>query len=127
MIPDTLLQEVETLRASGLSIEVVEEGNLAKITIANFPLPAGYSKQHSDLLLLIPMSYPNGKPDMFWVEKEVVLANGQVPQKADNIEPHVGKQWRRFSWHSGNWNPGQDDLNTYLCFIEHGLLKARNK
>lgn len=127
LIPEALSQEVEILRKSGFSIILEKEGNLAKLTIASFPLPDGYSKQHSDLLILIPISYPNGKPDMFWVEKDVVLANGQVPQKADNIETHVGRRWRRFSWHLSRWNPGCDDLNTYLSFVENGLLKARDR
>lgn len=126
MISEAILNEIEELRRSGLSVEIQDEGNIVKLTIIGFPLPEGYTKDETDLLLQLPISYPNGKPDMFWVEEDVVLENGNIPRKANKIELLLGKKWRRFSWHlSSNWNPGRDDLNIYLSFVKSGLLKAR--
>lgn len=127
LIPEDLNLQAEELRKTGFSITLREEGGIAKLLIPNFTLPDGYSQPHSDLLVLVPISYPNGKPDMFWVDETVLLANGQVPHKANVIEMHLDRRWRRFSWHLGKWNPGCDNLDTYLAFVEHGLLKARNQ
>lgn len=127
MIPETLSAETENLEQAGYEIETLEEGNFVILIIQNFPLPTGYSKSATDVLLKLTNSYPNGKPDMFWVEEDVLLVNGEVPNKANVIETHAGRKWRRFSWHSRNWNPGRDDLNTFISFIEVGLLKAKEK
>ena len=127
MIPEILIQEIEFLRKEGFRIKITEDGKLIKLIINSFPLPDGYSIKTSDILLIFTYSYPVGKPDMFWLEQDVLLANGQVPNAAEVIEKHLGRSWRRVSWHSGKWNPGRDDLNTFISFIETGLLKARNK
>ena len=61
---------------------------------------------------------------MFWTDTDLVLAGGQVPKNADLIETILGGQWRRFSWHPQNWNPGADDLCTYLEFVNDRLAKG---
>jgi hypothetical protein len=61
---------------------------------------------------------------MFWVEPDVTFANGAVPKNAELIEAAIGRQWRRFSWHLQNWNPGRDGLKTYLEFVNSRLAKA---
>jgi hypothetical protein len=53
-----------------------------------------------------------------------LLANGNVPRSADGIETHLGRQWRRFSWHLTKWNPASDDLRTYLEFVNSRLAKG---
>ena len=97
------------------------------VTISDYPLPPGYSCATTTLLLKLPVSFPNGKPDMFWTEEGLLLANGQIPTNADNIEEALGKKWRRFSWHPQNWQPGVDSLFTFLEFVNLGLQKARGK
>ena len=125
MTTSTLTNETERLIQLGYQITTVQENGLTKLIIQEYPLPDGYSTSTSDLLILIPPSYPNGKPDMFWVNTDVLLENGKVPKKAEVIENHAGKDWRRFSWHLSKWNPGRDDLSTYLSFIDEGLRRAR--
>ncbi len=124
MIPQQLLDEVEELRAEGYSAEAIEADGWANVLFSKYQLPRGYNKDRSDLLLKFPLSYPNGKPDMFWVEPEVALTNSDIPRKADKVEAAVGRQWRRFSWHLQNWNPGRDGLKTYLEFVNSRLVKG---
>jgi hypothetical protein len=124
VIPQQLLDEVEGLRAEGYFIEPLEADGWANLLFAKYPLPGGYSKVTSDLLLKFPLSYPNGKPDMFWVEPDVTLANGKAPQSAEAIETAIGRTWRRFSWHLQNWNPGRDNARTYLDFVNARLAKG---
>jgi hypothetical protein len=61
---------------------------------------------------------------MFWTDKDLVLVNGAVPKSAELIETTQGKEWRRFSWHPQKWNPGVDDLRTYLEFVNNRLAKG---
>ena len=112
------------LRREGFSIELIEADGWANIIVHKHFVPAGYSKSLTDLLLKFPISYPNGRPDMFWTDEDLTLAGGQIPQSADSIESLLGKPWRRFSWHPQNWNPGVDNLMTYLEFVNNRLAKA---
>lgn len=124
MLPTQLVEEVEELRREGHSIDLTEAEGWANVVFHNYPVPPGYSKASTELLLKFPISYPNGRPDMFWTDEDLTLAGGQVPRNADAIETPLGKRWRRFSWHPQNWNPGTDNLRTYLEFVNNRLSKA---
>lgn len=123
-LPGTLTGEVDELRQDGYSVETHEEPDYVVLVITDWPLPAGYNKTRTNLLVRMPRSYPFGKPDMFWVDKEVRLANSQPPRQT-NTEQVLGAEWLRFSWHAGKWDPARDNLRTFLAFIEDGLSKAR--
>jgi hypothetical protein len=97
MVPDILLQEVASLKEAGYLITVIEEGQMVNIIFEEYPLPSHYNKKTTRLLLRIPISYPNGNPDMFWTDVDLMRANGEVPKKGDTLEDHAGQQWRRFS------------------------------
>lgn len=125
MLPEQLVAEIETLRQEGFSIDVKEADGFANVIFYNYCVPSGYHKTSTTLLLKFPLSYPNGRPDMFWTDKDLTLEGGTQPNKADQIEGLFGKEWRRFSWHPQNWNPGSDDLRTYLEFVNDGFGKAR--
>lgn len=124
MVTEILLQELDGLRGAGHKVELIEEDGIANVILDNYPLPPTYNKQSTKLLLRIPISYPNGNPDMFWTEADLMCANGKTPTKADSLENHVGQQWRRFSWHPKDWNPGTGNLCMYLEFVNYGLAKA---
>jgi hypothetical protein len=124
MLPLDFLADVENLRTDGFSVETAEDG-FANAVIAQYSLPPGYSSPTTTLLLRVPMSYRNGRPDMFWTESDLSLSGGRTPHKADQIETYLERRWRRFSWHAQNWNPAADDLRTYLEFVNEGLRRAR--
>jgi|SRR5438105_531241 len=124
MLPPQLVDEVAELRGKGVEIELTEADGWANVVIQKYFVPAGYSKSSTKLLVKSPLSYPNGRPDMFWTDEDLTLAGGKIPQNADNIETPLGTRWRRFSWHPQNWNPGTDNLRTYLEFVNNRLAKA---
>jgi len=124
MVPSQLVQEVEELRREAYAIDLIEGDGWANLIFHDYRIPPGYNRASIELLLKFPMSYPNGRPDMFWTDKELLLANGAAPRNADAIEPALGKEWRRFSWHPTNWNPGRDNLRTYLEFVNNRLAKT---
>jgi hypothetical protein len=124
MVPRLLLAEVEELKKDGFTLDTIEAEGWANIVFHQYPVPSGCNKKATELLLKLPMSYPNGRPDMFWTDEDLKLVNGAIPRNADTIEPALGKQWRRFSWHPQNWTPGIDDLRTYLEFVNNRLSKG---
>lgn len=124
MVPPQLIDEVAELARSGAEITVHESDGWAKIVYKKYRVPPGFTKKETELLLLFPLAYPNGQPDMFWVDHDLVLHGGGIPERADQIEQHLNKQWRRFSWHPQKWNPGVDDLRTYLEFVNARLAKG---
>lgn len=118
MMPPQLQVEVEQLRKDGLTISVMEmPDGFIHLIFDEFILPSGYTQVKSRLLVKFPQSYPNGKPDMFWLEESVKLTNGAVPLNAEQIEQNHDQTWRRFSWHLSKWVPGVDNLNGYLEFV----------
>ncbi|NDB33311.1 MAG: hypothetical protein EB150_08795 [Nitrososphaeria archaeon] len=127
MIPQELTDDMADLKES-YTFEIVEQDNKAYIVFRNFPLPAGvYNKDCTDLLIFTTKQYPNSNFDMFWVDQDLVLQNGQVPKSAEVIESHLGKNWRRFSYHPYNvkpWNPAQDNAASYLEYVKQRLRKG---
>lgn len=85
-----------------------------------FPLPSGYNKDTTRLLVKVPPGYPAAKLDMFWTESDLALSNRSLPQGCSQ-EQVMGTTWLRFSWHTNNWNPAYDNLRTYLGFIQSRL------
>jgi hypothetical protein len=124
LLPEQLAEEVRFLQVQGYSVELVEAQGWANVVFHGYPLPPRYSKLLTELLVRIPLSYPNGSPDMFWTDGDLALADGTVPRNADALETALGKQWRRFSWHPHGWNPGSSNILTYLEFINNRLAKA---
>ena len=125
MVPKQLVHEVEELRKEGYSIDLIEAEGWANVVFHNYPIPPGYNKTSTELLLKFPMSYPNGRPEMFWTDEDLILKDGRKPRSAETIEIALEKRWRRFSWHPQSWNPGIDGLRTYLEFVNNGIAKAR--
>ena len=124
MATETLMQEIEGLKTSGYKVEFVEADGVVYIVFKEYSVPGHYNKPCTTLLLRVPIAYPNGNPDMFWTDGDLVCSNGQIPTQADQIETYLGRPWRRFSWHPQGWNPGTGNLLMYLEFVNSGLLKA---
>jgi len=122
-----LAEELESLVTSAYRVEVAEADGFTNVMIHDYPLPPSYNKQATTLLLRLPVSYPNGNPDMFWTEEDVLTTDGRIPSGADSVETYLGRRWRRFSWHPQGWNPGSGSMRMYLEFVDSGLAKAAKK
>lgn len=120
-LPPQLEADLHSLREQGFQVTPHRNGNQIYIVFDKYPLPKGWKKTETQLLLITDISYPNSKLDMFWVDIDLLLDSGKVPQAGDSIENHNGQQWRRFSWHVQKWNPAVDNVITYLGTVDARL------
>jgi hypothetical protein len=125
VLTDAIRDAAEVLESMGHDVSLHEHGGQGVLLIAAYPLSRGWSKKSTRLLLILPPSYPAGKPDMFWVDRDLLLEGGAVPKQADHIEVILGESWRRFSWHPSSWTPGVDDIRSYLEFVARRLAHAQ--
>jgi len=85
-----------------------------------------WSKPKVTARFLLPLGFPQARPDCFWVDPDLRLAGGGVPQNAALQEaPHGAGQQLWFSWHVAHWNPQVDTIQTYLKVIRQRLQEAR--
>ncbi len=113
------------LESKGFDFEAVVEANIICLVIKKFALPPGYEPARADLLLRLPLQFPDVPPDMFWMDPPVRYADGVVPPATELLEDYVGRQWQRWSRHFGvsAWRPGVDDLRSYLQLIRATLVR----
>lgn len=125
MIPEELTKDLELLNKRGYQFEVKEEKNLIYIIFKDFPLPQGlYNIEKTSLLIFTTPHYPNAGFDMFWVDENLKLKNGNIPKQAEAIELHYGMKRRRFSYHPYNakpWNPSEDNVVTHIEYVNQRL------
>ena len=120
-----LEKELAELKA-GYTVEVIEEPGQVCVVIKGFGVGPGYNCTATDLLVRVPRTYPDAPLDMFWVDEALLLSNGKIPQAADAIETHIGRRWRRFSWHwPPPWNPNVGNLSLFIAFVRRRLDEKR--
>lgn len=123
-LPPKLQTEIDELR-NEFRIDVFDEPTHVGIIIRKFPIGPGYNQDEADVLVRVPLTYPDAGPDMFWTVPGLMLANGAIPQNADSLEICGGDQWRRFSWHHNSWNATKDNFQSYLEFVRRRLTQAK--
>ena len=102
-------------------------GNGCIVRIPNVALPVGWSKQQTQVTLVAPEGYPFAKPDCFWTDVDLRLANGALPKNSqlNNPIPGYGGNHLWFSWHVDPWNPNQNDLITWFTLIKRRLAQPQ--
>jgi hypothetical protein len=118
--------DVDYLRSRGLAHEVTTEAGFICIVFPAWPLPGGYNRSASDLLLRLQPGYPDVPPDMWWFGDTLTLAAGGVIEATQVMETHLGRMWQRWSRHlqPGQWKSGIDGMESYLALIARELLRS---
>lgn len=102
----------------------------ALIIVPDFALPAGWNASSTCVRFIAPVGYPGPNPDCFWATVGLRLADGRMPQAANEQQiPETSHQGVWFSWHindaQNNWNPNRDDLMTYISIIGRRFAQAQ--
>jgi len=118
-------EDLRYLEEKAFDFEVHNVSGELLVVIHHFALPAAYNPRECDLLVRLPVGYPNANPDMYWTRPDVQLAGGGTPRAAEHREPYLGTSWQRWSRHfPGGWRPGIDGLRSYLAAVRHDLEKG---
>lgn len=123
-LPPQLEQDLGLLRDRDYKVEALRNpptGNIIYLVFTDYPLPKGWNKPTTKLLLITDISYPNSKIDMFWVDQDLRLADGRIPQAGGTFETYINQTWHRFSWHVQKWNPAVDNVISYLGTVDARL------
>ena len=107
----------------GVSFEEIEEGGHKAVILKQLGLPTGrFNAPSADILILLPCSYPDSPPDMFYVMPWLRLAaSSRDPAAADQPFDFRGHRWQRWSRHNTQWRPGIDGIWTMLKRVETAL------
>jgi hypothetical protein len=124
-LPPQLETDINKLKETGYSVVVHRENNQILVVIEKYRVPSGWNKSETTLLLVTDIGYPNSKMDMFWTDLDFKLSGERIPQAGDTVQPFIGKQWRRFSWHVQKWNPAVDNVITYLGTVDARLRQLQ--
>lgn len=116
----------EYLVAKGIVFEEITDGGNHGLVLKSRPLPGGrFDAAAADILVMLPLGYPDVAPDMFhllpWVK---LVPAGKYPTCADQPVMFSGKSWQRWSRHNSEWRPGVDGIWTMIKRVEAALEKA---
>ena len=121
-----LPEDEDFLKRKGFEYEVALEEGYVSVTIKNYPLPPGYQEAAADLLVRLPIGFPDASPDMWWCAPAVLLANGGHVTNTEVTEVRHGRTWQRWSRHfiqGATWSYGRSGLESYLTLIMSDFAK----
>lgn len=128
MIPQDLTNDLEELKEIGYVFEVKEDANKVYVEFEDFTIHSDkYNLTTTPLLIFTTSLYPKANFDMFWTDEKLTLKNGNPPKNAEVIENHLGKRWRRFSYHPYNskpWNPALDNVSSFIEHVQERFRKG---
>src|SRR5687768_6333718 len=105
----------EYLISKGYNFEEKTEGDVHGLIIKNYDIPKGkYNCERSDLLILIPIGYPDTRPDMWYFFPQILLSPSNVPARQTQVNfTFDGKMWQRWSRHypAEEWRSGIDGIH----------------
>jgi hypothetical protein len=90
------------------------------VVIPDFPIPQDkWSAAATEVKFLIPVGFPQAKPDTFWATTGLRLRSGALPHASNepNQIPDTNETGLWFSWHTATWNPNRDSLRTYAKVV----------
>jgi len=128
--------DLEFLRHKEWRYSVYSVGGEVHVVLHDFPMPTAYTPALADLLVRLPVGYPNANPDMYWTKPDVRLkatgsfpeasAHHEVPGAGAGVEVYANTPWQRWSRHyQEGWRPGVDGLRTYMGAVIRDLNKQR--
>jgi len=124
---ELIARQFATLQASYPSSAIVEKGDGSyHLILKEIPLPEGWTKQSVEIRFIIPVGYPMARPDCFWTDLDLRLANSAMPVNANpSPMPPDNVTYLWFSWHLQTWNPNSDSLVTYVNVIRRRLQEVK--
>lgn len=107
--------EIERVKESFPTTQVtVQPDGSIHIEIPNVPLPPGWNKSEATILIIVPIGYPQARPDGFYADSDLRAQNGaKVPDGSGQVQI-AGRNWTRFCWQPTTWDMSRDNLWKYV-------------
>ncbi|MCW3783223.1 E2/UBC family protein [Defluviimonas salinarum] len=120
-------QDRRYLEDRGIAFREATYGNEKGVILSGITLPEGkYQVGEADILILLPTSYPDVAPDMFYALPHLRLMPEQQPPRCTEARLIFdGQDWQRWSRHNNHWRPGTDGLWTMVKRVEEALEVAQ--
>ena len=87
---------------------------IRKATIKSPP----WNKTEVNILIAVPANYNIGGLDAFYMDSQVVLANGQKHPRAQSKHQILGREWWLISWHYQDGKPWSKEDN-FITHVQH--------
>lgn len=124
-MPVLPMKDRRYLTQRGVKYEEFDEPQKAVVLRALTLPKARFVVEQADFLVLLPASYPDCAPDMFFALPWLRLtATGNYPRAADQAHQFRGESWQRWSRHSDAWRPSVDGIWTMIKRVETALEAA---
>src|SRR5687768_8521186 len=125
-----VVKELEDLKGAygAQQVQVREEPDGSMhITIADVAMPAHWTKPQARIRFIVPPSYPQGKPDGFFTDKDLLLKsnNGAGAGGGDATLPPDNAPWKKFCWQPKAWDMSRETLLRYAKFCEARFQEAQ--
>lgn len=128
-----ILQEIALLATRFDAINYDDE-DFTWVHIPHFELPAGWNRDTTGLLILLPPAYPHVPPNGFYIDQRLRTRRGESIshyfQEQGPNNPLGSKGWAWYCIHAdkGNWSPTAsvfhgDNLLKYIELIRAVLTK----
>jgi len=119
---DIQLGEVRE-RFSGAAFTTSPDGARV-LVVPGVSLPQGWNMGSVALRVAVPIGFPHVKPDCFYADANLRLADGGEPASS-RVQAALGGSYRWFSWHLSAWDPVRGSLGQYIHFCERRLKEVR--
>lgn len=106
--------------------ETIVEANRRWLLLHDYPLPAGYTAQRTELALEVPPNYPGGQIYGFYAYPPLTLSSGREIARTQMRGVLFGVEFHGWSRNRGpavSWNPATDNVVTQLALVEAALAK----
>jgi hypothetical protein len=121
--------EIERLAASGVSIEIVNEGTQPYALVRGVAAPCPpWDKDHYDILITIPLAYDLGSGlDGFYLGLPYKFDGGEHNRVNGQVLNLGGSQWKMVSWHYPDGKGFRENVDTVETHLVHcrGFFSGR--
>jgi hypothetical protein len=100
-LDELLAQQIKDLQDEYPEASLHEEAGNRHVHIPGIQLPAGWNKERTDVLLVIPPQYPSIALPGFEADADLRRSNGAQPG-GSGFQQFDGKQYMHFCWNPAN-------------------------
>jgi hypothetical protein len=125
--PDRLEAELALIQAEYPDLEFRSDDYWARIP--QYPVPAGWGRETTELAFQVPREMPGQQPYGFWVRPGLELPSGGQPTNAQGpVSTGFGEGWQQFSWAPEVWRPASDPKggSNLLDFVRSFTRRLRD-